>query len=260
MLENTLTQALAWFKDIKENDPESRLLIGKMILQEKDPVKYLTQEPTRAELNKFFSNRTALNVIDKLSNLERAILTAQKHTGYKVDFDFIRFLENATILHVFEARKYTNLSSLNTLKNLQIIHLHECHNLSAFLNIRNFTSHIDLFITDVKDVFFSSFINFTNIQSITIMNCDKVNLKTNQHHKFLKQIRIISCTSANIEIDFAKYPYLTSLVIQDTQGKISFLNTTKARNLSFANIQQLGRTPQIQEILLDPSPQSFELV
>jgi hypothetical protein len=79
------------------------------------------------------------------------------------------------------------------------------------------------------------------------------------YYKYLKEIRIVNCKEAYIEIDFAKYPYLTTLVIQNTQGSINFINTSEARNLSFTNIQQLGRTPQIQEIFLDPTPQSFTL-
>jgi len=34
---------------------------------------------------------------------------------------------------------------------------------------------------------------------------------------------------------------------------------TPSQNITFASIQELGRTPQIQEILANPEPQSFEL-
>jgi len=156
-------------------------------------------------------------------NLERAILTAENYTNYKIDLDFVQYLKNVTVLHLFDARKFSNLSSLNEMDSLQILHLHNCQNLKAFVNTKDFKT------------------------------------KTNQNYKYLKEIRIAECTNANIEINFAHYPYLTTLVIQDTIGNITFKNKHQAKNITFASIQELGRTPQIQEILANPEPQSFEL-
>jgi len=250
-------QPITWFVNL---ELENKRAVAKIILQEKNPDKYLLEEPKKEELAKFLKNRTAINIIDKLTNLERAILTAENYTAYKIDLDFVQYLKNVTILHLFDAKKYTNLSGLNEMDSLQILHLHNCQNLKAFINIKDFKAKINLFITDCNKVFFTSFINFNNMESLSIMNCNGLTLKTNQNYKYLKEIRIAECTDANIEIDFAHYPYLTTLVIQDTIGNITFKNQQQAKNITFASIQKLGRTPQIQEILANPEPQSFELI
>jgi hypothetical protein len=260
MINQEIPQAIAWFEYIRTKDTEFRNLIGQIILQEKYPDKYQKNEPTKEDLQKFFKNISTTSVIDKLVNLNSAVLRTKEGNGNIIDFDLIRFLENASIIHIFKAKRYKNLNSLNALPNLQILHLHKCHNLNAFIKIKDFKTKIDLYISDTKEVFLKSFININNLQSITIMNCEKVCLATIQHYRFLKEIRIMYCTDANIVIDFAKFPNLTSLIIQETTGKVDFINTSEARHLSFANIQQLGRTPQIEEILLNPEPQSFELV
>ena len=72
--------------------------------------------------------------------------------------------------------------------------------------------------------------------------------------------RYLSSILVLLVLKLAKYPYLTNLTIQETKGSIVFKNTSEARNLSFANIQQLGKTPQIQEIIREDKNQCFELI
>jgi hypothetical protein len=144
MINQEIPQAIAWFEYIRTKDTEFRNLIGQIILQEKYPDKYLKNEPTKEDLQKFFKNISTTSVIDKLVNLNSATLRTKEGNGNIIDFDLIRFLENASIIHLFEAKRYKNLNSLNALPNLQVLHLHKCHNLNAFIKIKDFKTKIDL--------------------------------------------------------------------------------------------------------------------
>jgi len=257
MINQSLSQAITWFSNVETSIKHQ---LATILLQDLNPDKYLQELPSRDECKAFLKNKTTLKIITDLSNLRNAILQSTFEYKYTIDFDTIQFLESLTVLHIYDSSSYVNLKSLNQLKDLQILNFHSCDGLSAFLKLNDNRNLLSITLNECNNFFFTYLINFTKLQSLSIFDSCSVSLKTKQHYNFLKEINIINCDNANIEIDFAKYPYLTNLTIQETKGSIVFKNTSEARNLSFANIQQLGKTPQIQEIIREDKRQCFELV
>ena len=256
MIQQNLQQAITWFSNVETSIKHS---LATLLLQDLNPEKYLQKLPTREECTAYLKNKTNVKIITSLSNLKSAILQSTYEYNYTLDFDIIQYLESLTVLHIYDSSSYINLRSLNNLHDLQILDFHSCDGLSAFLKLQNNQSLLSITLNDCDKFFFTYLINFPKLQSLSIFDSHSVSLKTKQHYNFLKEINIINCTNATIEIDFSQYPYLTNLTIQETTGSITFKNTSEARNLTFANIQQLGKTPQIQEIIKDPQEKQFEL-
>jgi len=163
-------------------------------------------------------------------------------------------------MHVYFAKNFSNLSSLNNLKHLHALHFTECYDFSSFTNFRNNENLLSVYFYECDNFDFSYFLNIPKLDIIHIVLCDGVKFKTQQCYPYVENILVECCINADIEIDFALFPHLTHLKIQNTQGTLILKNGSKSSDLYKISIQDYDTKDLYENILQNDDLRTIELV